>query len=585
MKIQYLIIIFLAIMLPIVLVLSEYIGLQIDSISQVNKYDSALLGATFDMMSAFDINTRNVENSDALGEEIREIEAVINTFSASLASSLGLTGAAKDYILSHIPGIAICLYDGYYMYTPDSGTNNNSDANLKSYVYYTKTYENGADTNITIAYSLDNYVSIYGTYGGKSISEAGYLVVCDNKNSNIGVYVSPDFAYVYESDNYKVIQGEVKYNGIEITGETIYENEPATNSVSANLTSKYTTDAMIYYYEAYRFTHIYNEVIGHLTEDDKTKLLITEKNNPESETAPFMDEKVNVIQDTLTKGIREAVYKYKGSISSEYEIPQLTGEDWDKILNNISIVSFMMDLPLNNMTTYNKYVIVNSTTNQKYISPKSIDFIGYGTNNNSLGYYHKITCEDLINEIQNGNINNIIGYASVDFERYKMGYTNNQGIQDYTYYYKHNEYAGYECEVSSIGNVNVAEIGSYLDKYELSEVNKNNILKSYYSAVGRIRFGLTKASSYIRMSNSYSEVLGSKTRKCEATLKMNGTDKTIDSTYGRLIITNSIDTSGKTFKCWEINGIEINGNCTIYYNEVTKNSNDVLNITLNAKYI
>ncbi len=573
MKLQYLIIIFLAIMLPIMLVLSQYIGLQIDTVSLRNKYDQALLGATFDMMSAFEINTRNISNSDALGEELREIEAVINTFSNSLASSLGITGTATDYILSRVPAIAFCLYDGYYLYTPTSDDNNQK---LKPYVYYTKTYTNGTDTDITIAYSLDNYVSIYGTYGGKSISEAGYLIVCaQNENSNEGVWVSNDFAYVSNLDannnlKYDVIQGAVKYKGISITEEKLTENMASKSDSQTTVAQKneITTDAMIYYYEAYRFTNIYNKVISSLKPEDQSKLIINANNDPESATSAFMDEKINVIKNTLEKGYKDAIYKYKGSTAGEFEIPQLTGEDWDKILNNVSVISFMMDVPLNNMNSYNKYVIVNSTTNQKYISSKSIDFIAYN-NNRSLGFYHKITCKDLINGLKSGTITDIKGYATVDFERYKMEYEDNSGITNYAYYYKHREYADYECEVGSIEKVNVAEINNYLDR-EFPGLNgnvKNQILKSYYTAVGRIRFRLTKASSYIRMSNSYSEVFGNTRRTCKVENRWGREIATVN--YGRANLVNS----NENFRGWKSTAqskrdVIIKSNSILYYNEV-----------------
>ena len=146
MKLQYLVVIFVAIMLPIVLVLAQYVGVQVDTISAKTKYDTALLGATFDTMSAYELNTRNVSNSSVVGADIREIEAVISTFTRSLSSSLGLTGVANDYILSYIPAIAFCMYDGYYIYMPNESTGGSEK--LQPYVYYTKTYENQIDAKI-----------------------------------------------------------------------------------------------------------------------------------------------------------------------------------------------------------------------------------------------------------------------------------------------------------------------------------------------------------------------------------------------------------------------------------------------------
>ena len=97
--------------------------------------------------------------------------------------------------------------------------------------------------------------------------------------------------------------------------------------------SKYTTDAMMYYYEAKQFTEIYNEIVSCLA--DKDTLKITSNNNPEDETSLFMNEKINVMKNSIISNLNNAIYNYEGRAST-YEMPQLSGEDWEKILNNIS---------------------------------------------------------------------------------------------------------------------------------------------------------------------------------------------------------------------------------------------------------
>lgn len=117
MKLQHLIIVFLVIMLPMALIMSQYTGLQIDTLATKTKYDTALLGATFDTMAAFELNTINSTKSSVIGEEIRDLEAVISTFATSLSSSIGLSGASNKYILSYVPALVFGLYDGYYIYS------------------------------------------------------------------------------------------------------------------------------------------------------------------------------------------------------------------------------------------------------------------------------------------------------------------------------------------------------------------------------------------------------------------------------------------------------------------------------------
>lgn len=58
MKLQNLSIIFAIIIIPITLILSAYIGTQIDTASLQQSYDTTLMDATHDAVVAFELNTR-----------------------------------------------------------------------------------------------------------------------------------------------------------------------------------------------------------------------------------------------------------------------------------------------------------------------------------------------------------------------------------------------------------------------------------------------------------------------------------------------------------------------------------------------
>lgn len=556
MKLQHMIVIFLIIMLPLALIMSQYTSLQIDTLSAKTKCDTALLSATFDTMSAFELNTVNNKVSSVIGEEIRDLEAVISTFATSLSSNLGMSSASTDNVLSHVPALVFGLYDGYYIYAQnDTGTGRE----LKPYVYYTKTYSRGS-TDITIAYSLDNYVSIYGVYNGKMISESGYLIIPGD------VEISPDFAYVTTKDEKlgtikKVLdpgtkiggqKSWVRYKGYDIVKETIYENETLSET-DGTLTNKSreTTDAMMYYYEALQFTKIYNEVVSNLNLADTNTLYINSDNDPEDEYSAFMNEKVNVMKSSITKNLNTAIYNYEGGVSDNYEMPQLKGEDWEKILNNVSITAFLKDMQIGT-TKYNNYVVVNSTTNQKYNSAKSIDFIEYVNDAHkgvtSYGYYHKITCDELITNLEGRVTSQIIGYAAVDFERYRYSI---EDSDDYFYYYKHNEYADYACEVEALENQNVATIEGYIKGKTTDNNTRNTILKAYYTAVGRIRNTQIKASSYINLDKPKNFAVryypnGGNWSK--------GNPEKVTTTIGKLsTISDTPNVTGKLFMGWSIN--------------------------------
>ena len=118
MKLQGVAIIFIMIAFPMILVLSYYLGLQIDTIKLQTDYDNKLIDATYDSLAAFEINTAN-EDLSAAADSLRSIvNASATTFTNTLGTSLGLSNASKERIREYIPAMLFTLYDGYYIYAP-----------------------------------------------------------------------------------------------------------------------------------------------------------------------------------------------------------------------------------------------------------------------------------------------------------------------------------------------------------------------------------------------------------------------------------------------------------------------------------
>ena len=70
MKIQYLAVIFILIILPIIMVFSEYLGNQIDTIKTENLYNARLLDSTYDAIKAYQLNTVNNAKSDVITSKV-----------------------------------------------------------------------------------------------------------------------------------------------------------------------------------------------------------------------------------------------------------------------------------------------------------------------------------------------------------------------------------------------------------------------------------------------------------------------------------------------------------------------------------
>lgn len=258
MKLQNMTVIFIIIMIPIIIVTSYYIGLQIKTITMQKDYTVKLQTAAKDSIQALEINTVewNSASSNLADSKRRDVLASINTFTTSLANNMGIGGAGKGRIQTYIPEIVYTMYDGYYIYSAslmkDQDTiekdQNGKDVNygrtqfdnneikykgtssyqyiLKPYSPYSARYVNG-NINVTVNYTLDNYIRVYGKVGigdeDKSVAKEGYLVVCDS-NSNEGV----------KGVTSGSISG-IEYRGAVIKPETLKENVYANGEVNGEV--------------------------------------------------------------------------------------------------------------------------------------------------------------------------------------------------------------------------------------------------------------------------------------------------------------------------------------------------------------
>ena len=426
------------------------------------------------------MNIRNNNDNDSIADSlIRNVKASIETFKKSIASGLGSSGYGEKYVMPYVPAIVFTLYDGYYIYTPyevinEDGTTSYTHT-LKPYVYYSKNYKNG-NTDIIISYSLDNYVAVYGKSGDQAISMAGYLIADRNFND-------------YNKTE-KLLNEDIGIKDIIVNADTTDEQirtkiEEEFNNSQTNKSSVDSTDAEEYYKAAKDFTERYNEIINKLNQVDRDKLYIKSDNDPENDKSIFVQEKRSVIKESIVENLKQAMYNYtehSKEANKIFRLQEFTEDDWNKIYNNICIISFLEGMPVGTKT-YNNYSVVASTGNELYTNKEQIYLIAEGGN-----YYHNLGCKILDEEIKNGN-GNVVGYKKTDFDvvkkEVKVQKTNLNGPNEYLsvpyYYLKNNEQACYNCIV------------------ERNYIKKDNDIatKAYNTALGRIRYRQKKASSYI----------------------------------------------------------------------------------------
>lgn len=553
MKVDGLGVVLAIILLPIILVVTYYIQIQVDTIAKENQYNTNLLTATYDALSAFEMNTAN-EDLSSVADSLRSIiEASNNIFLNSLATSLGMSNASKELLQPYIPAVLYTMYDGYYIYAPTmvpvvaakketvdglttssgylsygdkmkdgteliypaqvdgAGSNiygdllyetesgappyttkrdnarKEADYILKSYVQYSAHYktapsETAETTDVTINYTLDNYLNIEGKIGNIYYTKTGYLIKSglvtmatlgadltnniletlgedDAKRRILGLKNNNGIVEVQAEDSASVTisgMGDINSNfktgvadkltgyfnapgrelGIEIL--TMADAEDRLNEMYkeyyAGNTGLLTTiqdieyemqkcKAVAYYASSQIFSNWVYANLGGLKEthldqitsiegyklasgitdtrnalyyqftDDGTSIFNTSV-DPESQDSKFYKHKLEVIKNSIKYNLNMAISVYTKMMNNSYNfsLPVLEDSEWDKILSNISIVSFMQgwDCGLN---IYNNYQIASSTNNELMVTPSEIYYVEKDKFNNATdGVYHRIDC-------------------------------------------------------------------------------------------------------------------------------------------------------------------------------------------------
>ena len=235
MKIHNLSVIFVIIAIPLILITSYYISLQIDTINMQTAYDAKLLDSTKEAIDAFEINTVqwNSSYSETADSKRRDIMASINTFINSFANNTGVGGTNRDYIMAYMPAIAYTLYDGYYIYSPanekvaltdDNGVGIVMTEELsKQYVDDSKTikviqgYTYEASDEGKLLYEVEPGKTADGKYNGKNFTK-DFTLDINNAREEYKHILKPFASYSekignwvinYTLDNYVTIYGNI----------------------------------------------------------------------------------------------------------------------------------------------------------------------------------------------------------------------------------------------------------------------------------------------------------------------------------------------------------------------------------------
>lgn len=537
MRIQNLAIIFLIIILPISIVLSAYTQFQIKTLNLQTDYDTRLTSATYDAIKAFQINTADSTMSDLSNSKLRDIEASVETFKTSMMTTFKLTGYTEDDLNSYIPALVYTMYDGFYIYSPYQNTIYSEEGNreqyttnkgsenrmygLKPYITYSCRYKIDGNNDFVITYSLDNYITIQGTVDGEYVNKDGYLISNITVNGDSVKYNGIEIPqeslvenvngtnYKYAKINgtkYYLDGNEIFYisNGRSVSQvvkpERIITPSDRTNQeiyLSYERAINNNTSAKTYYKNAYEFTKwiMGKKVLKDLKYGDAldengkkiwdnsannniARTKIFDENNIENELSNFNQHRMAILRYKIESALKIAISNYNNYSGSEsqFQMPNLNDEEWSRVIDSISLISFVQGLSIGGKI-YNGYSIVNNTESQEVVLEENIYILT--TDNN----YCKIGDVKLTENSGNNIAGNSAGRANLDFIRHTL-----RTDTETKYYYPLKDYyASYNSIITQ------NKMDSYEDIYQYVGSKNDKLKTAFYTAIGRERQGQYKA--------------------------------------------------------------------------------------------
>lgn len=414
-------------------------------------------------------------------------------------------------------------------------TNGPNEYGLKPYISYSCRYKSG-NIDVVITYSLDNHIAVQGTINGTYVNKDGYLIdgiTCSSTTSaaeanityngiTIGTEKLKEYLpfdsntpYPYAKINgtkYYEVNNEIVYisNGTVVSQAKDSDNDKiAYNAYKNIIENNYM--AKQYYFDAYNFTKwfkesglsaleyadAWDEVLvkngdkaeteyEQVWEGNHTKIFQFNSSsniegNIENETSQFNQHRLEIIKRKIETNLAIAISNYNSysNVSNVFQMPELKDDEWDQIINNISLISFLQGMPIGGKV-YNGYTLITNSESEEVVLEENIYMLGSDKN------YHRIGDTDLESSGTVSLISGIYGSDSSSAGRLNLSFTRKYIMNsNATYYY----YPLKEFNASYNSIVMQSKVTTYDDIYQYIGKQSDEYKKAFYTALGRERQG------------------------------------------------------------------------------------------------
>lgn len=201
--------------------------------------------------------------------------------------------------------------------------------------------------------------------------------------------------------------------------------------------------------------------------------------NIEAEDSNFNTHRIDVIKNSINRNLSIAISNFNNYSRADefmnFQMPELKDTDWDKIMDNISVISFFQGANIGGKI-YNGYSIITNTKNEDVVMEDSIYI------RKEDGYISHIAEDGL----QNDQLNNAIGIFNINTEIRADSILNSNNAQ---HYIPVTGLLSYESIITKngISDDYNNDVGEYVDNLGTSMKKLKNL---YYTALARERYSL-----------------------------------------------------------------------------------------------
>lgn len=399
---------------------------------------------------------------------------------------------------------------------------------VKPYITYSCRYVKG-NIDVVITYALDNHITVQGMIGQEYINKGGYLIdniKYDETTEEVdynGVEISEEHLKEYlPTETGGKIYSYMKLYRTKyyLDGETIVsidgnkkpyiqytngmkEYDDAKKLIENNIFAK------DYYKEAYEFTTwLKNTELVDLTYGDAIDTIVDENGdlrsqetvwagnntkifkfnssdtdyskNIENELSNFSQHRLAVIKHKIEINLAIAIANYNAysGVNNVFQMPNLKENEWDYIIHNISLISFLQGLPIGGKI-YNGYSIATNSESKEVVLEPNIYILCKDENDKKE--YCRVGDRNINKDniysgyYANGDVS--AGRLNLDFRRETVV------INGETHYYY--PIQDYNPSYNSIVMQN--NVDTYDDIYVYVNNQSEELKQAFYTALGRER--------------------------------------------------------------------------------------------------